>query len=132
MHFKIAIAQMDCRLADLEANLKSHLDCAAAAKQQGAQLVIFPELSLTGYHLQERAAKVALPEQSKFLDPLLEQSRHLDLLLGLVLESPDHRVYNSALYLSGGKILHRHHKVYLPTYGLFEEGKYFARGDRLR
>jgi predicted amidohydrolase len=87
---------------------------------------------LTGYHLQERVAAVALPEQAKFLIPLFEQSRHIDVLLGLVLESSDHRVYNSALYLSGEKILHRHHKVYLPTYGLFEEGKHFARGDRLR
>jgi predicted amidohydrolase len=132
MHFKIAIAQTDCRLADLESNLKTHLDFAVAAKQQGAQLVVFPELSLTGYHLQECVAEVALPEQAKLLAPLFEQSRHLDMLLGLVLESPDHLVYNSALYLSGGRILHRHHKVYLPTYGLFEEGKYFARGDRLR
>jgi predicted amidohydrolase len=62
---------------------------------------------------------------------LREHSRQTDILLGLVLESPDHRVYNSALYFSGGKILQRHDKVYLPTYGSFEEGKHFARGGRL-
>jgi len=131
MNMTIALAQIDCRLADLEANLQTHLELAAAAKQRDAQLLVFPELSLTGYHLQERAAKVALAEQAKFLDPLREQSRRIDILLGLVLESPDHRIYNSALYFSGGKILQRHDKVYLPTYGAFEEGKHFARGDRL-
>ncbi|MGH7599877.1 MAG: nitrilase-related carbon-nitrogen hydrolase [bacterium] len=131
MNFKIALAQIDCRLADLEANLQTHLELAAAAKQRDAQLIVFPELSLTGYHLQERVAEVALTEQSKFLEPLREQSRRIDILIGLVLESPDHRVYNSALYFSGGKILRRHDKVYLPTYGAFEEGKHFARGDGL-
>ncbi|MCI0695582.1 hypothetical protein L0337_26705 [candidate division KSB1 bacterium] len=131
MNFTIALAQIDCRLADLEANLQTHLELAMAAKQQSAQLIVFPELGLTGYHLQERAAEVALTEQAKFLDPLREQSRQIDILIGLVLESPDHRVYNSALYFSGGKILQRHDKVYLPTYGPFEEGKHFARGDRL-
>ncbi|MDZ7291390.1 MAG: carbon-nitrogen hydrolase [candidate division KSB1 bacterium] len=130
MKLTLAIAQIDCRLADLEANLQTHLDLTAAAMRQGAQLIVFPELSLTGYHLQERVAEVAVREKSAVLDPLVEQSRHIDILFGLVVESPDHRVYNSALYLSGGTILHRHDKVYLPTYGLFEEGKYFARGDR--
>lgn len=131
MNMTVALAQIDCRLADLEANLQTHLELAAAAKQRDVQLIVFPELSLTGYHLQERAAEVALTEQAKFLEPLREQSRQLDILLGLVLESPDHRVYNSALYFSGGKILQRHDKVYLPTYGTFEEGKHFARGGRL-
>lgn len=131
MNMTIALAQIDCRLADLEANLQTHLELAAAAKQRGAQFIVFPELSLTGYHLQERVAEVALTEQAKLLEPLRERSRQLDILLGLVLESPDHRVYNSALYFSGGRILQRHDKVYLPTYGSFEEGKYFARGGRL-
>jgi len=132
MNLKIALAQIDCHLADLEANLRTHLELTKAAIQQGAQIIVFPELSLTGYHLQERIAAVALSENAKLLEPLRELSRQIDILLGLVLESPDHRVYNSALYFSGGKILHRHDKVYLPTYGLFEEGKFFARGERLR
>jgi len=132
MQLKIALAQIDCRLADLEANLQTHREMAAAAIREGAQIIVFPELGLTGYHLQERVADVALPENAKLLEPLRERSREIDILMGLVLESPDHRMYNSALYFSGGKVLHRHDKVYLPTYGLFEEGKFFARGERLR
>jgi len=132
MNLKLAIAQIDCHLGDLEANLRTHLELTTGAIKQGAQIIVFPELSLTGYHLQERVAAIALPQNAKFLDPFREQSRRIDILVGLVLESPDHRVYNSALYFSGGEILHRHDKVYLPTYGAFEEGKYFARGEHLR
>jgi predicted amidohydrolase len=131
MHLKLAIAQIDCRLADFESNLLTHLELAASAAKLGAQIIVFPELSLTGYHLQEKVAEVALPENTSRLDVLSEQSRQIDILVGLVVESPDHRLYNSALYFSGGKIQHRHDKVYLPTYGAFEEGKYFARGERL-
>lgn len=132
MNVKIALAQIDCQLADLEANRRTHLELTQAAIQQGAQIIVFPELSLTGYHLQERVAAVALAESAPELELLRERSRQIDILVGLVRESPDHRVYNSALYFSGGKILHRHDKVYLPTYGLFEEGKFFARGEHLR
>lgn len=131
MNFTLAIGQINPQLAGLGANLELHRDLAAKASQRGAHLIVFPELSLTGYHLQDRVAEVALLDNAPRLDPLRKQSRHIDMMFGLVLESPDHRVYNAALYLSQGKILHRHDKVYLPTYGLFEEGKYFARGDRI-
>ena len=131
MNFTLAIGQINSRLADLHANLELHRDLAAKASQRGAHLIVFPELSLTGYDLQERVGEVALLDNAPLLDPLREQSRHIDMLFGLVMESPDHRVYNAALYLSQGNTLHRHDKVYLPTYGLFEEGKYFARGDRI-
>jgi len=133
MQYKIALAQIDCQLGDRAANLQRHLELTAQAEQQGAQVIVFPELSLTGYHLQERVAEMALPENAPWLEPLRELSQRLDILCGLVLEGEDHRVYNNAaLYFSAGKILHRHHKVYLPTYGLFEEGKYFARGKALQ
>jgi predicted amidohydrolase len=132
MKITLALAQMDCGLADLESNLQTHLELIAAAVAQGAHIIIFPELSLTGYHLQGRAAQAALPENAAFLEPLRQRSQQLDIVAGLVMESSDHRLYNSALYFSHGRVLHRHDKVYLPTYGLFEEGKYFARGERLR
>ncbi|MDZ7363112.1 MAG: carbon-nitrogen hydrolase [candidate division KSB1 bacterium] len=132
MKITLALAQMDCRLGDLEANLQTHLQLIAAAVAQGAHIIIFPELSLTGYHLQARVAEAALPENAALLEPLRQQSQQIDILAGLVLEAADHRLYNSALYFSQGNVLHRHDKVYLPTYGLFEEGKHFARGERLR
>jgi predicted amidohydrolase len=132
MKITLALAQMDCRLADLESNLQTHLELIATAVAHGAHIIIFPELSLTGYHLQGRAAAAALSENAAFLEPLRQRSQQLDIVAGLVMESSDHRLYNSALYFSNGSVLHRHDKVYLPTYGLFEEGKHFARGRRLR
>jgi predicted amidohydrolase len=51
---------------------------------------------------------------------------------GLVEEGPDYRFYNAAVYFDRGEALHVHRKVYLPTYGMFDEQRYFARGDRVR
>jgi predicted amidohydrolase len=59
-------------------------------------------------------------------------SREVDVVLGLVEEAPGHRFYNAAAYLSKGRAVHVHRKVHLPTYGMFDEGRDFARGDRLR
>jgi len=125
----MAIAQIDAQPGELDANLQMHLRLAADAAQRGARCIVFPELSLTGYHLPGGAAAVALTRSHQLLTPLIDFSSKIDILLGLVLESSEHRLYNAALYLSGGKIISAHHKVYLPTYGAFEEGKHFARGE---
>ena len=66
------------------------------------------------------------------LAPLLEVSRRIDLVFGMVLRSEDFRYYNSAVYLAAGEVQHVHRKVYLPTYGMFDEQRYFAAGDRVR
>ena len=59
-------------------------------------------------------------------------STELDVVLGAVIESPDHRYFNASLYFSRGELQHVHRKVYLPTYGMFDEQRYFAPGDRFR
>ena len=130
----IALAQINTALGDVDANLEKHLAYAREAHSQGADLVIFPELSLTGYVLQDLApvvACVARPDDPTF-GPLLECSRKLDLMVGFVEEDPRHRFFISAAYLSRGEVTHVHHKVYLPTYGLFDEGRFFAWGDTVR
>jgi predicted amidohydrolase len=130
----IALAQINTVLGDPAANLEKHLAYIRQARSGGADLLIFPELSLTGYALQDLAASVAhrpRPDDPIFA-PLLEASRGLDLVVGFVDEDPRHRFFIAAAYLSGGEILHVHHKVYLPTYGLFDEGRFFAWGDSIR
>ncbi len=134
MKLTLALAQMDTVLGDVRANLEKHLDLIHQARSQGADLVVFPELSLTGYVLQDLAPTVAhrpLPEDPIF-GPLLEASRRVDLVVGFVDEDRRHRFFIAAAYLSGGQVLHVHHKVYLPTYGLFDEGRFFAWGDAVR
>jgi len=131
---KISLAQISTRLGDVEANLKKHLDCIAEARAAGADLLVFPELSLTGYALQDLAATVAhrpFPGDPVFA-PLLEASREIDLVVGFVDEDRRHRFFIAGAYLSGGEVRHVHHKVYLPTYGLFDEGRFFAWGDHIR
>jgi len=104
------------------------------AKSEKADLLVFPELSLTGYVLQDLVASVAHKptEDDPIFKPLLQASRDLDLVVGFVDEDSRHRFYIASAYLSGGKVLHVHHKVYLPTYGLFDEGRFFAWGDSVR
>lgn len=130
---KLALAQMAPALGDLEVNLKSHLDYIQRAQREDIDLVVFPELSLTGYFLRDLVPSVALPLDDKhYLQSIHQAGRGLDVVLGFVEEDNRHRFYIAATYLSQGKILHVHRKVYLPTYGMYEDGKYFAAGDSFR
>ncbi len=132
MILNIALAQINTRLGDVQANLEKHLSIVQEA--QGADLLIFPELSLTGYVLQDLVASVAHHPDSEdpVFKPLLEASQNLDIIVGFVDEDRRHRFYIASAYLSKGEVLHVHHKVYLPTYGLFDEGRFFAWGDAVR
>ncbi len=129
---RVALAQIAPRLGDLEANIELHERKIAEARAEGASLVVFPELSLTGYLLKDMVPAVALPHGAEELDRFAELSRDIGIVLGLVYESRDHRFYNAAAWFENGRLLHIHRKVYLPTYGLFDEQRYFARGARLR
>jgi predicted amidohydrolase len=125
---------MNTRLGDVEANLAKHLALIVEARSRGADLLVFPELSLTGYVLQDLATAVAHrpTADDPVFRPLLEASREIDLAVGFVDEDRRHRFYIAAAYLSRGQVLHVHHKVYLPTYGLFDEGRFFAWGDAVQ
>jgi predicted amidohydrolase len=134
MQMKLALAQINTKLGDVEANLDRHMSLIRDARSQGADLLVFPELSLTGYVLQDLVPLVS--RQPSADDPvfkhLLEASRSLDLVVGFVDEDSRHRFYIASAYLSQGRLVHVHHKVYLPTYGLFDEGRFFAWGDDIR
>ena len=134
MKIKIALAQFNTKLGEVQANLATHLELIAEAKQQGADLIIFPELSLTGYVLQDLAVTTAIqPDQNDpVFNTLLDASQGIDLMVGFVHEDRRHRFYIASAYLAEGKIVHIHNKVYLPTYGMFDEGRFFAWGDSAR
>ncbi len=130
---RLALVQMAPPSGLPQKNLEAHLAWLDTPEAKDADLVVFPELSLTGYLLQDLVAEVARPlTEGGFLEPLVEASRHRDILVGLVEESPRFLFHNAAVYLSQGKILHVHRKVYLPTYGMFDEGRYFAAGREFR
>jgi NAD+ synthase (glutamine-hydrolysing) len=134
MKLNLALAQINTKLGDVQANLEKHLKLSKKAWQDGSDLVVFPELSLTGYVLQDLVPAVACrPEASDpFFHPLLDASRDIDLVVGFVDEDVRHRFYIASAYLSQGEVVHVHHKVYLPTYGLFDEGRFFAPGNTVQ
>lgn len=134
MPLKLALAQINPKLGDVQANLDLHLRTVSEAAEQGVELLVFPELSLTGYRLRDLAFEVAIrptPTDAVFKH-LLDASRDMDLVVGFVETDRRQKFYISAAYLSRGELLHVHRKVYLPTYGMFDEGRYFAWGDAVR
>jgi len=128
----VALAQIDPALGDRGRNLERHRQWVTRAADAGARLLVFPELSLTGYFLKDLVPESAIQLDSKEMRDLAALSTELDVVLGTVIESPDHRYFNASLYFSRGELVHVHRKVYLPTYGMFDEQRYFAPGDRFR
>ncbi|MEA2635136.1 MAG: hypothetical protein QOH92_1903 [Chloroflexota bacterium] len=128
----VALAQIDPALGDRGRNLERHREWVKRAAETGASLLVFPELSLTGYFLKDLVPDSAIQLDGKEMRDLAALSTELDVVLGAVIESPDHRYFNASLYFSRGELLHVHRKVYLPTYGMFDEQRYFAPGDRFR
>lgn len=132
MSFRVAIAQISPRLGDLQWNLQLYEEKLRQGAKEGADLMLFPELSLTGYFLRDMVPNVALKLTSREVGRLKKLSRKVPFVAGLVEESSDYRFFNAAVYFDAGEIRHVHRKVYLPTYGMFDEQRYFARGDRVR
>lgn len=116
-------------LGDRPANLARVAAAQAEAAAAGVDLLAAPELSLTGYDLRDRVHALALAE-SDAPHPALADGP--DVLVGEVEVDGRFVVRNVGLHLRGGRVLHRHRKVHLPTYGMFEEARYFGRGERVR
>jgi len=181
---KLSLAQIAPAPGLLAHNLEKHLEYIDRAKQAGSELVIFPELSLTGYFLKDAVYDSAIDlndimlnnitaekdnginsgcrntinnkneikkknnetkhknnepknnirrldlkkSNNRIFDALLDKSSEIAIIAGFVESDEDFNFYNSTCCLSGGNILHVHRKVYLPTYGMFEEMRYFKQG----
>jgi predicted amidohydrolase len=124
------LAQTSPVLGDVKINLERHLTILEDAKKRGAGLCVFPELSLTGYFLNDLTDELAMAANAPAVRQLVDATRGTAALFGFVERAPDHRVYNASAYAENGKLLHIHRKVYLPTYGIFDDGRYFAPGTR--
>lgn len=129
---RIALAQIAPRLGALDANLVRHRELIDEARAGGADLIVFPELGLTGYQLQDLAAEVAMRLDDPRLTSLAAATGGLSAVVSFVEESEDHRLFIAAALLEDGEIRHVHRKLFLPTYGLFDERRFFAAGDVLR
>jgi predicted amidohydrolase len=132
---RIVLAQTAPRLGNIQKNLELHLQAIEKARKEKADLIVFPELSLTGYKLRDLVETVAAdPDRSKEIRELKRLSKDIALVFGFVEEREAEKglFYNSAAFCAKGKILHVHRKVFLPTFGLFEELRFFAPGRNFR
>ena len=129
---RVALAQIAPALGQFDANLARHHDLIDEARSKEADLVVFPELGLTGYQLQDLAAEVSIRLDDPRLADLAAKTEDLSVIVSFVEESADHRLFIAAALLEDGGIRHVHRKLFLPTYGLFDERRFFAHGDILR
>jgi predicted amidohydrolase len=128
----VGLAQIDCLLGQVDANLERHLEWIAKAHERGVEWLLFPELSLTGYRLLHLTSRMAIrPASSPVVQKLVEAAGDMTVIAGLVEEDEQGVLYNSAVVLDGGGIRHVQRKLYLPTYGIFQEGRFFGAGDRI-
>ena len=129
---RVALAQIAPSLGQLDRNLTTHHELLEQARSGGADLVVFPELGLTGYQLQDLAAEVSMRLDDPRLAELTAATDGLSAVVSFVEESADHRLFIAAALLEDGEVRHVHRKLFLPTYGLFDERRFFAAGDLLR
>ena len=130
---RVSAVQMDCKLGDINANAEKIYTLAHQAwKDGGAELVVFPELSLTGYDNKEGFINLSIDIDDDIFDKLKELSHQVALMIGMVEETPRSMAnYNSYGFLWQGEFQALARKIYPPTYSMFEEQKHFAKGRRL-
>jgi NAD+ synthase (glutamine-hydrolysing) len=126
---RLRIEQFAPALGRTDANLGHVVRAQADAAAEGVGLLVTPELSMTGYDVRDAVHALAAAESDAPYPTMLQGP---DVVVGTVERDAGFVPYNAALHLRGGRVLHRHRKVYLPTYGMFDEGRYFGRGDRVR
>jgi len=132
VEYRIALAQLAPRLGEVDANLELSRDWLRRGAAEGANLVAFPELSLTGYLLADLVPEVAMRSDDKRLAALSREAPGVVVAIGFVEETDAHRFCNSAALLRDGELIGLHRKVYLPTYGMFDEGRFTRAGDQVR
>jgi predicted amidohydrolase len=134
MKGRIALAQIDPVLGDPAKNIALHCAAAERAATAGAEMVVFPELSLTGYSVKDLNWDLAIrpSHPPDIYAPLLKISKGISILAGGIEEGDTFGIYNSAFLCEDGKMRSVHRKTHPPTYGMFEEMRYFSRGSSVR
>jgi predicted amidohydrolase len=128
---RVGLAQIDCVLGDIEQNLNHMREFVRRAHKYSVDLLVFPELCVSGYSLAQISEEVSLAPDDPRLESLLAEANDMSLVFGFH-EDGGLRTYNSAAYYEAGRLVHVHRKLYLPTYGAFEERKHFSPGQSMR
>jgi NAD+ synthase (glutamine-hydrolysing) len=127
--FRIALAQVDATVGDLDGNAAKIVQRMERARALSADLVAFPELALTGYPPEDLLLKPAfIRDNVKALERIVAASKGIAAVVGFV-DRQDQAIYNAAAVIADGKLAGVYHKIYLPNYGVFDEDRYFTRGN---
>lgn len=128
---RIALAQINCRVGDLAGNTEKILKNISRARDQGAELVVFPELAVTGYPPEDLLLKSSFIKHNlECLERICEGSSGITVVVGFIDVRDD--IYNAAAVLHNGKKAGVIHKIFLPNYGVFDEDRYFQAGENLQ
>jgi len=129
---KLALAQISCKQGDKKENIKKIEDIVTKAKQRGAELVIFPELSLTGYTVRDQLYELAetIPGESTAVLENLAKKTKTYIVFGMpeLSEKTQATIYNTAVLIGPKGFVGKYRKMYLPTHSVFEEKRYFRPG----
>lgn len=130
--FNVALAQISCQQADKAKNLTKIKNIVAKAKKLGAELVIFPELSLTGYVVRDEIYELAerIPGPSTRTMEEVAKKNQIHLVFGMpeISAKTEATLHNSAVLIGPEGFIGKYHKMYLPTHSIFEEKRYFRPG----
>jgi NAD+ synthase (glutamine-hydrolysing) len=128
---RIALAQVDLTVGDLDGNAALVRSWTARAREAGAQLLAFPEMTLTGYPIEDLTFRRSLLDANRrVLASLAAESGDLPVVVGY-LDRDDAGARNAVAVLHHGAVVARYFKHYLPNYGVFDERRYFTPGDRV-
>lgn len=127
----VAAAQIECFPGDIAANIKLHLEAIQESKSRGSDLVVFPELSLTDYLSAPDVIELARSLHASDVATVVDASGQIMISFGLIERGDDGLHYNSQVLAAGGKIVHVHRKINIPTYGLLREGEFYSKGANL-
>lgn len=132
MQFKVGLAQINPSLGDIQENLKIHSQYINEAKKSLVDLLIFPEMSLTGCFVGDSIPDLALRKDSSVFRYLCGLSKDLDLVISFIEEDEDNKFYIASAYLSEGEVIHIHRKIYLQNSELPNDKRYISQGHHLK
>jgi NAD+ synthase (glutamine-hydrolysing) len=129
-NFNIALAQFSPYIGNIEANTQKMLEQIDAAKQQKADLIVFPELATIGYSAEDLLLRPSLTKRTEQAFAALSEVKDIVLVFGFVHHTKDGQRYNSAAVMKDGQVLGIYNKQNLPNYSVFDEKRYFNEGHQ--
>lgn len=132
MHkLRVAVAQINPKLGDVDANTEKHIEFVRAARKEDVDLLVFPELSLSGYNLKQTVWEVAIDYHDERLSEIANESGKMISIVGFIELGFAAQIHNTAVALRHGDPIYLHRKLNLPNYGMLDEGKLYTPGRHL-